>query len=73
MRTFLQAHLTDAFHQGGIEAFDRQIDPSVVVLGAGIIDLGADAESRKVSLIGDLHGGVVVAPLGHNDITCEKL
>ena len=73
MRTFLQAHLTDAFHQGGIEALDRQINPSVVVFGAGIKDLGADAEASEVTLIGYLHCGVIVGPLGHNDITCEKL
>ena len=47
--TFLQAHFADAFYECWIEALDGNVDPAVVILSTGIVDLLAYTEAAGCS------------------------
>ena len=56
-RTFLETHLTNAIHQSCIEALNRQIDPTMIVIGTGIVDLLAHTEADEITLFRELDCG----------------
>ena len=68
---FLETHLADAVNQAGIKALDGQVDPAVVILGTGIVDLLAHTETDKVALLRELEGRGVLVALGDHHIGCE--
>ena len=72
VRTFFQIHFTDPFTQR-TKCLNGQVDPSVVLVGAGIINLCSDSESYEISLVGELQSGCVVGTFGNGDLSCEKL
>ena len=72
VRTFLQIHLADPFTEG-TKGLNGQIDPSVILLGADIVDLSTDAKAHKVSLLGELQRRSVIGTFGYRDLRCKKL
>ena len=65
--TLLELHFLDAVHHGA-EGLDGHVDPAIVALRPGVIDLLAEAEAREVPLVGVLHGRVVVVPSGYDSV-----
>ena len=69
IRTCLQLHFLDAA-AGAAEGFHRQVDPAVVVILFGVVDLLPNAESDGVPLFGELESWGIVIPLG-DDGSCD--
>ena len=65
--TLLELHLLDAVHHGA-EGFDGHVDPAIVALRPGVVDLLAEAEACEVPLLGKLHSGCVVVPSGYDGV-----
>ena len=65
--TVLELHPLDALHDAA-EGLDGHVDPAVVALRTGIVDLFAEAEAREVPLLGKLHGGCIVVPSGYDGV-----
>ena len=70
--TFLQAHFADAFNECRIEALDGDVDPSVVILSTGIVDLLAYTEAHEITLLRKLEGRGVLVAFGDYHIGCEE-
>ena len=69
--TFLELHLADAFAERS-KGLHAHIDPSVILVGTGIIDLRTDTETNEVPFLGELDGRLVVKPLGYDDLGCDN-
>ena len=70
--TFLQTHFADAVNEGRIEALDGNVDPAVVFLGTGVVDLLAYTETHEVALFRELKGGCVLVAFGDYHIGCKE-
>ena len=70
--TLLEAHLANAVNQRRVKALDCQIDPAVIVLSPGIVNLLADPEADKVALLGEFEGRRVLVAFGDYHIGCEE-
>ena len=55
-----------------IEALDGNVDPAVVLLGTGVVDLLAYTETHEVALFRELKGGCVLVALGDYHIGCKE-
>ena len=62
----LELHLLNALDEVA-EDLDSHVDPAVVALHTGVVDLLAEAEACA-ALFRELHGGGVVVPSGYDGV-----
>ena len=71
-RVLFKLHLFDALTYRA-KGFYREVYPSGVVFGAGVVHLFADAEPDALPVFGELESRCAVISLGDDDISCDYL